>query len=193
MNDRVGLEKLFWFVMGLTVTSLLSLVTTELMLWSLLLSVVALLLISWRLITIRKPTQQRFTPKSKHYKQIQKIEKKRQKSDQLKYNTISDQIKYIESKWGYSKTQQKVIDDFLDKEAYKDIYNRLNASLLPQLITMIDQCLTQEQKGCKRAVSRRIKEVTLLMKSELRKQKLQHKEKLETTIEVYDHLLSESR
>lgn len=193
MSDKLWLEKLFWFLLGVFVTSTLSLVYLQLMLWSEIFSVVLLLIISWKLLSIQKATQQIFIPQSKHYKYMQKIEKKRQKSDNDKYHYISDQIKYIESHWGYNRTQKRVIETFLAQQAYLNSYNRLNGSLLPQLIAMIEQCLKQEQRSCKRAVSKRIREMIELMKKELEKHNEQSREKLETTIEVYDHLLKESR
>ena len=40
------------------------------------------------------------------------------------------------------------------------MYNKLTASLFPQLITLIDNCNARGQKGCKREVSRRLRELT---------------------------------
>jgi hypothetical protein len=71
------------------------------------------------------------------------------------------------------------------------MYNKLTASLFPQMITLIDNCNAREQKGCKREVSRRLRELTMLMKDEMKKKKSEPTESFETTLEVYDHLLAE--
>jgi len=71
------------------------------------------------------------------------------------------------------------------------MYNKLTASLFPQLITLIDNCNARGQKGCKREVSRRIRELTELMKEEMKKKKSESTESFETTLDVYDHLLAE--
>lgn len=193
MSDELWLEKLFWFIIGLFIASILSILYRELIVWSILLSAIILFVITFRLIQRRKFTTQTFIPRSKHFKEMQKIQKKRQKSNQDKHNIISDQINYIEVHWGCTKSQKKVIESFLDQRAYINTYNKLNGSLLPQLNTMIDQCLKQEQKGCKRAVTKRIREMVELMREELKKHKIEEKDRLETTMKVYDHLLKESR
>ena len=69
--------------------------------------------------------------------------------------------------WGYTKEQEKIIEKFIKERAYSEMYNRLTASLFPQIISLIDNCNAREQKGCKRDVSKRLRELTDLMKEEL--------------------------
>lgn len=135
----------------------------------------------------------KFAPKSKAFKEMQKIRKKQERIAEDKHHHINDQIDYIESRWGYTQEQKRVIDRFLRQRAYTQMYNRLSASLLPQLIALVDHCNQREQKGCKREVSRRIRELTLLMKEELRRKKSQSEESFEVTLEVYDHLLRDGK
>jgi hypothetical protein len=56
---------------------------------------------------------------------------------------------------------------------------------------MIDNCNAREKKGCKREVSKRIRDLAEVMKDELKKKKSQSTDSFETTLEVYDHLLKE--
>lgn len=132
-----------------------------------------------------------FTPQSHSYKMIEKIKKKREKSDLKKHHYISDQIAYIEEVWGYTQEQHKILHRCLDSRAYLESYNRLSASLLPQIISLIDHCNAQEQRGCKREVSRRLRELTHFIKVELEKKQGEKQEHFETTLEVYDRLLSQ--
>ena len=71
------------------------------------------------------------------------------------------------------------------------MYNKLTASLFPQIITLIDNCNARDQKGCKREVSKRIRDLTDIMKKELKKKQSQNTDSFETTLEVYDHLLKD--
>ena len=113
-----------------------------------------------------------FKPQSKTYKAIEKLKKKRKKKDHTKHIHINDQIAYIEEYWGYTKDQEKTIEKFVEERAYSEIYNKLTASLFPQIITLIDNCNAREQKGCKREVSKRIRDLTDIMKEELKKEKV---------------------
>ena len=131
-----------------------------------------------------------FQPQSETYKALEKIKKKRHKEDNKKHKHINDQIAYIDEVWGYTKEQEKIIEKFIEERAYSDMYNRLTASLFPQIITLIDNCNARGQKGCKREVSKRLRELTDLMKEELKKKKSQKSESFEITLEVYDKLLS---
>ena len=132
-------------------------------------------------------------PRDRQHKQLKRIEKKRHKEEQSRHLHIHDQIRYISQKWGYTQEQSRVIERFIEQRAYSDSYNRLTASLLPQLITLIDQCNAKGQKGCKREVGRRIRELTELMKAELKRQSSRRQESFEVALEVYDRLLSEQR
>ena len=137
--------------------------------------------------------QKGFKPESDTYKELGKIKKKRAKSDHNKHKHINDQIAYIAEGWGYTKEQDKIIKKFIEARAYSDMYNKLTASLFPQMITLIDNCNARGQKGCKREVSKRLRELTTLMKEELQKKKSKKSESFETTLEVYDKLLNEVR
>ena len=133
--------------------------------------------------------QKGFKPKSDTYKELEKIKKKREKSDNNKHKHINDQIAYIAEVWGYTKEQDKIIKKFIEARAYSEMYNKLTASLFPQIITLIDNCNARGQKGCKREVSKRLRELTTLMKEELKKKNSTKSESFETSLEVYDQLL----
>ena len=137
--------------------------------------------------------QKGFKPESDTYKELEKIKKKRAKSDHSKHKHINDQIAYIAEVWGYTKEQDKIIKKFIEERAYSEMYNKLTASLFPQMISLIDNCNARGQKGCKREVSKRLRELTTLMKEELQKKKFKKSESYETTLEVYDKLLNEVR
>lgn len=130
-----------------------------------------------------------FQPQSETYKELEKIKKKRHKADNKKHKHINDQIAYIDEVWGYTKDQNKIIEKFIKERAYSEMYNKLTASLFPQIISLIDNCNARGQKGCKREVSKRLRELTDLMKEELKKKKSRSSESFEITLEVYDQLL----
>lgn len=132
-----------------------------------------------------------FQPQSETYKELEKIKKKRHKADDKKHEHINDQIVYIDEVWGYTKEQDKIIEKFIKERAYSEMYNKLTASLFPQIISLIDHCNARGQKGCKREVSKRLRELTYLMKEELQKKKSRSQESFETTLEIYDQLLKE--
>jgi len=136
-----------------------------------------------------KQKQKGFKPQSNTYKTLEKIKKQRVKKENNQHKHINDQIAYIDEVWGYTKEQEKIIKKFIESRAYSVMYNKLTASLFPQVITLVDSCNEREKKGCKREVSRRIRELTDLMKIELKKKKSQNVESFETTLEVYDQLL----
>ena len=133
--------------------------------------------------------QKGFKPKSETYKELEKLKKKRKKTEGNKHKHINDQIAYIETQWGYTKEQEKTIAKFIEARAYSKMYNRLTASLFPQMITLIDSCNERGKKGCKREVSKRLRELTNLMKEELKKKKTLKSESYETTLEVYDQII----
>ena len=134
-----------------------------------------------------------FVPQSDHYRTLEKIRKKQIKTADKKHRHIHDQISYIAEAWGYTKEQERVIDRFIETRAYGEIYNRLTASLLPQMILLIDNCNDRNRKGCKREVSRRLRELTDLMKRQTQKNRSQKNENFETTLEVYDRLLTSGK
>ena len=153
--------------------------------WIIVFSLIGLVYHFWQMHS------QGYQPQSKTYKTLEKLKKKREKAAQTKHIHINDQIAYINEYWGYTKEQEKTIEKFIEKRAYSKIYNKLTASLLPQIITLIDNCNARGQKGCKREVSKRIRNLTDIMKEELKKKKSQSTESFETTLEVYDHLIKE--
>lgn len=130
-----------------------------------------------------------FKPQSQDYKTLEKIKKKRQKTEENKHKHINDQIAYIAQYWGYSKEQEKTIEQFIQTRSYSQIYNKLTASFLPQMINLIDNCNERGQKGCKRAVAKRLRELTDLMKKELQKKKTLSNESFDVGLEVYDELM----
>jgi len=172
-------------LLGIIVTALTGLFFPSTLLWIALFSGIALLYFLWQM------RKEGYQPKSKTYKALEKLKKKREKSEQTKHIHINDQIAYIEEYWGYTKEQKRIIEKFVDKRAYSEIYNKLSASLIPQIIGLIDNCNARGQKGCKREVSKRIRDLTDIMKSELKKKKSKSTESFETTLEVYDHLVKE--
>jgi len=147
-------------------------------------SFVGMLYMLWR------QKQKGFKPQSDTYKELEKLKKKRVKIDDNKHKHINDQVLYIAEVWGYTKDQEKIIEKFIETRAYSPMYNKLTASFLPQMISLIDKCNARKQKGCKREVSKRLRELTLVMKEELKKKKTQNTENFQTTLEVYDQLLS---
>lgn len=179
-------EKILWFLAGLGCAGISSYFYPSVMLWIAFFSLAGAVLLLWQM---RK--KEAFAPRSKTFKTIEKIQKKREKIAIDKHHHINDQINYIEVQWGYTQEQKRVIERFIQQRAYSKMYNKFTASLLPQLITLIENCNNREQKGCKREVSRRIRELTLIMKDELKRKKSQGKESFETTLAVYDHLLNE--
>ena len=132
-----------------------------------------------------------FRPKSKEFKEIAKIKNRHQKKVEQKHRFIEDQIAYIGQIWGYNKQQEVTVARFLEYKAYTKLYNRLTASLIPQLILLIEECNARDKKGCKADVNRRLRELTNIMREELKKEHSNKKESFETSLEVFDYLLKE--
>lgn len=132
-----------------------------------------------------------YQPKSKEFKEIEKLKNKTAKKELAKHRFIEDQIVYIEKIWGYNKIQKSITTKFIEQRAYGKIYTKLTASLLPQLILLIEECNTQNQKGCKSEVNARLRELIAIMKEELKSSKQQKKESFETTLEVFDYLVKD--
>ena len=87
-------------------------------------------------------------PKSKEFRELERAKQKREKKELRKHRFIEDQIAYIGKIWGYNKSQEAVVERFIEQRAYGKIYTKLTASLLPQLILLIEECNAQKQKGC---------------------------------------------
>jgi hypothetical protein len=183
------MERLIWLLMGLLFSSVITLLYPTLREAIFYISLVLLIVIVWRYLWIYFD-KDKFVPRSKAFKRLHKFQRNRDKIDTAKHHHINDQIEYIDRVWGYTKEQHRVIDRFLEQRAYSQIYNRLSASLLPQLITVIELCIERDRKGCRREVSKRIKEISILMKDELSKKKSQTQESFETSVEVFDRLVS---
>ncbi len=128
--------------------------------------------------------------RTKEQKAFAKLKKRRLIEAEKKHEIINNQIAYIQTLWPLSKEQQKTFITFIEKRAYSDLYTKMTASLLPQLIKMIDACLAQNKKGCKRDVTKRINELVAIMKEEIKRKKSQKVEDFETITQVYDHLLN---
>ncbi|HHD77396.1 MAG TPA: hypothetical protein ENK97_01245, partial [Campylobacteraceae bacterium] len=90
--------------------------------------------------------------KNKEHKVFEKITKKRAVEKERKHETINNQVARIQELWDLSQDQQKTFVRFIEKRAYTDLYTKMTASLLPQLIKMIEICLEQNKTGCKREV-----------------------------------------
>lgn len=119
------------------------------------------------------------------------MKKKKLIEAEKKHEIINNQFAYIQEAWKLSTSQSKIFIDFIQKRAYSELYSKMTASLLPQLIKMIDKCLEQEKVGCKREISRRINELVTVMKEEIKRKKSEKVEDFETTKDVYDHLIAE--
>ena len=179
--------QIFFILFGVFTTALLGSFYSFILPWVALAALLLMAYLWW---------QQRgkgFHPQSETYKALEKIKKKHHKIENNKHKHINDQIAYIDEVWGYTKEQDKIIEKFINERAYSEMYNSLTASLFPQIITLIDHCNARGQKGCKREVSKRLRELTNLMKEELKKKKSQKSENFETTLEVYDQLLKGGR
>lgn len=181
---------IIYFLIGVFFTSILGFFYPKILLFS---SIFSLFTILYFYLQNRKNKQKEkiFKPKSQSYKELEKIKIERNKKDEERHIYITDQISYIENKWGYTKEQKRVISIFMEKRAYSKLYNKLSASLFPQMILLIDDCNAIEKKGCKREVSSRLRELTNLMKAELKKKKEESIESFEVNTEVYDYLLKE--
>ncbi len=129
--------------------------------------------------------------KTKEHKALEKINKKREIIKHQKHDNINNQVAYISQMWELSRDQQKTFKNFIEKRAYSDLYTKMTASLLPQLIKMIEICLEQNKTGCKREVQRRLNDLTRIMKAEISKTKAKKRDDFETMSEVYDKLLTE--
>ncbi len=177
--------QLFFVLLGVMTTALLGFFYPFILPWMSFGAFLVIVYLWW------KQRGKGFQPQSETYKALEKIKKKRYKEDNKKHKHINDQIAYIDEVWGYTKEQEKIIEKFIAERAYSEMYNSLTASLFPQIITLIDHCNERGQKGCKREVSKRIRELTNLMKEELKKKKSQKSENFETTLEVYYQLIKE--
>ncbi len=129
--------------------------------------------------------------KTKEHKELIKIKKKKLIEAEKKHEIINNQFAYIAEAWKLSIPQEKTFITFIKTRAYSELYIKMTASLLPQLIKMIDKCLETKKIGCKREISRRINELVEIMKEEIKRKKSEKVEDFETSRDVYDHLIAE--
>lgn len=148
-------------------------------------AIISIVALGWQFLNSKKSS---FAPKSSEFKELKKLKRKVIKKEDKKHRFINDQIEYIRDIWGFTKTQNNTIDKFLKERAYGKIYSKLTASLLPQMILLIESCIQKEKKGCKREVNRRLNELVGIMKEELKNRKRETQESFETMAEVYDYL-----
>ncbi len=184
--------KLHYFLLGVFVTSLLSLLFENLLFMSLSIGLFIYFVVMITLFAKRqKAKPSRKMKKTKEYKAIEKLKASRAKEAAKKHDFIESQVAYIASIWQLSHMQEKTFATFIEKRAYSELYTKMTASLLPQLTRMIEECIERDMVGCKRDVSSRLNELVYVMKEEIKRNKKRKKEDFETMREVYDHLLSE--
>lgn len=181
---------IIFFLIGVFITSVFGFFYPTILPFISLFSMLSILYFSWNSRKNRKE-EKVFKPESESYKEREKLKVQRDKKEAERHIYITDQISYIEKRWGYTKEQERIVATFMEKRAYSKLYNKLSASLFPQMILIIDDCNTIEKKGCKREVSSRLRELTNLMKAELKKKKEENIESFEVNTEVYDYLLKE--
>ena len=128
---------------------------------------------------------------SKDEARVEKIKLSAKKEEEKKHEFIESQVSYIAKVWDLSDSQKRVFENFIQKRAYSDLYSKMTSSLLPQLTKMINICIEQEKKGCKREIQSRINRLVKVMKDEISKKRVKKKENFETLKDVYDHLLKE--
>ena len=173
-----------YIYLAIFITSALGLFNSKLLLITLLISMLLLGYHWWQ-------KGKDYKPKSREFKELEKLKNKTAKKELAKHRFIEDQIAYICRIWGYNKTQKNITTKFIEQRAYGKIYTKLTASLLPQLILLIEECNTQNKKGCKAEVNTRLRELIAIMKEELKNSKYQKKESFETTLEVFDYLVKD--
>jgi len=167
--------------LAVLITSLLGLFSSKFLLATLLISISLLAYHWWK-------KKKNYQPKSREFKELEKLKNRTAKKELAKHRFIEDQIAYIGKIWGYNKSQEGITVKFIEQRAYGKIYTKLTASLLPQLILLIEECNSQNKKGCKGEVNARLRELIAIMKEELKNSKHQKKESFETTLEVFDYL-----
>ena len=184
--------KLNYVLLGVFITSLSTvfLNSSTFLILSLLLFIYFIVIVSLHFKN-KKETKKLKVKNTKEHKELTKIKKKRLIESEKKHEIINNQVAYIAEVWELSQLQEKSFVTFIEKRAYSDLYSKMTASLLPQLIKMIDACLEQNKVGCKRDVSRRINELVAIMKDEIKRKKSQKVEDFETMSQVYDHLIDE--
>ena len=173
-----------YIYLAILITSTLGLLSSKFLIATLLISIFLLGYHWWQ-------DGKNYKPKSKEFKELEKLKNKSAKKELAKHRFIEDQIAYIGRIWGYNKSQENITAKFIEQRAYGKIYTKLTSSLLPQLILLIEECNKQNKKGCKAEVNTRLRELITIMKDELKNSKQQKKESFETTLEVFDYLVKD--
>jgi len=173
-----------YIYLAIFITSALGLFSSKFLIATLLISIFLLGYHWWQ-------NGKNYQPKSKEFKELERVKNKTAKKELAKHRFIEDQIAYIGRIWGYNKSQENTAAKFIEQRAYGKIYTKLTASLLPQLILLIEECNNQNKKGCKAEVNARLRELIAIMKEELKNSKQQKKESFETTLEVFDYLVKD--
>ena len=174
--------------------ALISIFLTSMLLWifptfAVWLALLSLLSLS---ILLYMQRQNLFKPRSKTYKEIERLKKVRQKKERSKEQVLIDQLEYIRKHWGLTQEQERLFSKYMEHKAYELLYNKLTAAYLPQLILLIDQCNEKNKKGCKRHIGKRLNVLKELIKEELNRTQENRSEKFEIDLEVYDRLLLEN-
>ncbi len=188
------LSNLNFFLTGVFVASLSTLVLNEVIFF-----LICFLLFAYFLVVLALYFKKRKSSnlpklkikKTKEHKELIKIKRKKLVEAEKKHDIINNQFAYVAEAWKLSIQQEKTFITFIKTRAYSELFSKMTASLLPQLIKMIDKCLESKKTGCKREISRRINELVEIMKEEIRRKKSKKVEDFETTKEVYDHLIGE--
>lgn len=177
---------------GVFVASIIALLSSNAFMLIVAVVLFAYFIIVYALHVKAKTARPKLSPRpTKDQKVLQKIQKARKLEAKKKHDIIHNQLAHIESIWQLTDNQNKTFISFIEKKAYSDLYSKMTASLLPQLIKMCEACLAKNLKGCKRDVNRRINELVAIMKEEIKRKREQKEEDYDTSSKVYDHLIDE--
>ena len=189
-----------YLLLGIFGTSLVALFSGRKLfaILSVLLLIYFIIVISLHYRQKQKAKQKSKTPPSKRGKSkgengLAKLKAKRAKEEKKRHDYIHSQIDYIADIWDLTKQQEHTFYRFIEKRAYTQLYSRLTAALLPQLIKMIEECLEREKRGCQKEINRRINELVSIMKQEISNKQKRSKENFETLTTVYDQLIRQTK
>ncbi len=195
MKDRLN-----FLLLGVFVTSLVALLSSRkfFAMLSVLLFIYFIVTVSLyyrrkRQAKLKQQSAHRKNKKSKTENALSKLKAKREKEQQKRHDYIHSQIDYIADIWELSKQQEHTFYRFIEKRAYTQLYSRLTAALLPQLIKMIEECIEREKRGCTKEINRRINELVSIMKQEISNKQKRSKENFETLTTVYDQLINQTK
>ncbi len=190
-------ERFNFLLLGIFITSIIALFSNRrlfaLLSVGLLIYFIVIVSLHYRQKRQAKRKPQSSPRKSKTENALSKLKAKRAKEQQKRHDFIHSQIDYIADIWDLTKQQERTFYRFIDKRAYTQLYSRLTAALLPQLIKMIEECLEREKRGCQKEINRRINELVAIMKQEISNKQKRSKENFETLTSVYDHLIQQTK